>query len=125
VIESRSKHDVALDLDEALGPLQHHLRNLHVTRRGLVEGRGDHLRPHRPLEVRDLLRALVDEQHDEVDLRVVLHHRVGDGLEHHRLARARRRDDQPSLSAPSGDIRSMTRPVTSEPLISTRSLPSG
>jgi hypothetical protein len=66
--------------------------------RRLVEGGADDLALHRARHVGDLLRPLVDEQHDEVDLGVI----VGDGvrhvLQHHRLAGARRRDDQRALA---------------------------
>jgi hypothetical protein len=90
-------HDVVLVLDEALGLLDHHLRDLHVARRRLVEGRADDLALHGALHVRDLFGPLVDEQHDELGVGVVLRDRVGDLLEQHRLARARRRDDQAAL----------------------------
>ena len=41
---------------------------------------------------------LVDEQHDQVDLGVVLRDRLRDVLQQHRLAGARRRDDQAALA---------------------------
>jgi hypothetical protein len=49
-------HDVALVLHEALPLFDHHLGDLHVPLRRLVEGRGDDLALHRPLHVGDLLR---------------------------------------------------------------------
>ncbi len=52
----------------------------------------------RALHVGDFLRPLVDEQDDESDLGMIRRDRVGERLEDHRLARARRRDDQPALS---------------------------
>ena len=64
-------HHVLLVLDQPLRLLHHHLRHLHVAVGGLVEGGGDHLAVHGPLHVRDLLRPLVDEQHDEHDLGMV------------------------------------------------------
>jgi hypothetical protein len=90
-------HHVALVLDEALGLLDHHLGDLHVARRRLVEGRADDLALHGALHVRHLFGPLVDEQHDEVGVGVVGRDRVGDLLEEHRLARARRRHDQAAL----------------------------
>ena len=87
-----------LVLDQALGLLDHHLRDLHVALRRLVEGRRDDLALHRALHVGDLFRPLVDEQHDEVHLGVIGGDRVGDRLQQHRLAGARRRDDQPALA---------------------------
>ena len=65
--------------------------------RRLVERRGDDLALDRALHVGDLLGPLVDEQHDEVDLGVVGGDAVGDVLQQHRLAGARRRDDQAAL----------------------------
>jgi hypothetical protein len=59
-------------------------------------------RPHRALHVGDLFGPLVDEQHDEVDLGVVVHDGVGDVLQQHRLAGARRRDDQRALALADG-----------------------
>ena len=53
---------------------------------------------HRALHVGDFFRPLVDQQDDQEDLRVVLRHRLGDALQQHRLAGARRRDDQPALA---------------------------
>jgi hypothetical protein len=94
--------DVLLVLDEALGLLDHHLGHLHVALRRLVEGRADHLAAHRALHVGDLFGPLVDEQHDEVDLGVVLRDAVGDVLQQHRLARARRRDDEAALALADG-----------------------
>ena len=41
---------------------------------------------------------LVDEQHDERDLRMILGDRVRHLLQENRLAGARRRDDQPALA---------------------------
>src|SRR5215468_9855316 len=52
---------ILLVLDEALGFFDHHLGDLHVTLRGLVERRGDDLAPHGPLHVGDFFRPLVDE----------------------------------------------------------------
>ena len=89
---------VLLVLDQALGLLDHHLGDLHVAGGGLVEGRGDHLALHRALHVGDLFRALVDQQHDQHHLGVVLGHRVRDRLQQHGLAGARRRHDQRALA---------------------------
>ena len=66
--------------------------------RGLVEGRGDDLALHGARHVGDLLRALVDQQHDQVALGMVALDRAGDVLQDHRLAGARRRDDQRALA---------------------------
>jgi hypothetical protein len=90
--------DVAAHLDEPLDAVEHELGDLHVVLGGLVEGRGDDLALDRALHVGDLLGSLVDEQHDEVDVGVVGGDRVGELLEDRRLARLRRRDDEPALA---------------------------
>ena len=97
-MEFEQDHHVALVLDEALGLLDHHLRHLHVARGRLIEGRGDHLALDRALHVGDLFGPLVDQQHDQVALGVVLRDRVGDVLQQHRLAGARLRHDQRALA---------------------------
>src|SRR5262249_40556000 len=94
--------DVAPVLHQALRLLDDHLGDLHVTGGRLVEGRADDLAAHRPLHVGDLLGALVDEEHDEDDGGMVGGDAVGDVLEHHRLAGARRRDDEAALSLAHG-----------------------
>jgi hypothetical protein len=60
-------HDILLVLDQALGLLDHHLGDLDVALRRLVEGRGDDLALHRALHVGDFLRPLVDQQDDQED----------------------------------------------------------
>jgi hypothetical protein len=76
-------------LDQPLGFLDHHLRDLNVTRCRLVEGRRDHFALHRALHIGHFLRPLVDEQHDQVAFRMVGGNRMGNVLQQHRLARAR------------------------------------
>jgi len=85
-------------LDEALGLLDHHFGNLDVALRRLVEGRGNDLALHAALHVGHFLRPLVDEQDEEEDLRMVVGDRLGDVLQQHRLAGARRGDDQGALA---------------------------
>ena len=85
-------------LDQALGLLDHHLGDLDVAHRRLVEGRGDHLALHRALHVGDFLRPLVDQEHDQIAFRVIVRDRVGDVLQQHGLAGARRRHDQRALA---------------------------
>jgi hypothetical protein len=50
------------------------------------------------LEVGDFLGTLVDEQHDDLDVGVVLGDRLGHLLHQHGLARAGRGDDQHALA---------------------------
>ena len=64
-------HHVLLVLDQALGLLDHHLGDLHVALRRLVERRRDHLAVDRALHVGDFFRPLVDQQHDQVDLGMI------------------------------------------------------
>ena len=90
--------DVVAQLDEPLGPLDGQLGDRGVVVGGTVEGRVDDLALHRPLHVGDLFRTLVDEDDHQVALGVVLGDRVGDRLQHHRLAGLRRRDDQAALA---------------------------
>ena len=80
--------------------LDHHVGDLDVAGGGLVEGRGDDLGLHGPLHVRHLFRALVDEQHDEHHLGVVLGDGVRDVLQDHRLAGLGRRRDERPLALP-------------------------
>ncbi len=85
-------------LDEALGLLDHHFGDLDVARGRLVEGRGDDLALHRALHVGDFLRPLVDQQHDEIALRMIGGDALRDVLQQHGFAGARRRDDQRALA---------------------------
>ena len=89
--------DVTLVLHQALGLLDDHLGDLDVAGGWLIEGRGDDFAVDRALHVGHLFRALVDEQDDQVNLGVVGGDRVGDVLQQHGLAGARRRDDQGAL----------------------------
>jgi hypothetical protein len=80
------------------GLLDHHLGDLDVALRRLVERRRDDLALHRALHVGDLLGPLVDQQHDQVDLGWFFGDRLRQGLQQHRLAGARRRDDHAALA---------------------------
>src|SRR5436190_3450563 len=95
----QDEHVLAV-LDEALGLLEDHLGDLDVARGRFVEAARDDFgfALQVALEVGDLFGALVDEQHDEVDLGMVFEDGVGDLLEEDRLAGARRRDDEGALA---------------------------
>ena len=69
---------------------------------GLVEGARDHLALDAALHVRHFLGPLIDEQHDEEDLRVVGGDGVGDVLQQDGLARARRSHDEGALALAQG-----------------------
>jgi len=90
-------------LDDALGPLVDELGHPDVVLRRLVEGAGDDLDPLDLLaEVGDLLGPLVDEEDDDLDVGLVLHHRLGDLFKEGGLTRLGRGDDQPALAAADG-----------------------
>ena len=91
-------HHVALVLDQALGLLDHHVGHLHVALGRLVERRRHHLALHRALHVGDFLGALVDQQHDQHHLGVVLGDGVGDLLQQDGLAGLGRRGDERPLA---------------------------
>ena len=84
-------------LDEAFRLLDDHLGNLHVTRCRFVKSRRNDFAFDRALHVRDFFRPLVDQQHDQRDLGMVVGDRIRDRLQNHRLAGTRRRDDESSL----------------------------
>ena len=91
---------VGVELDEALGLLDHHLADLHVPAGRLVERRANDLgaRPlDRALHFGHFLGTLVDQEHDHVAFRMVLQNAVGDLLQEDGLAGARRGDDQAAL----------------------------
>ena len=89
---------VPLVLHQALGLFHDHFGHLDVALGRLVEGGTDHFGLDAALHVRHFLGPLVDEQHDEDDLRVVLGDAVGDVLEEHGLAGAGGGDDQAALA---------------------------
>jgi len=68
----------------------------------LVEGRGDNFAGHRALHFRHFLGALVDEQHEQNDVGVVLLDRMRDVLKHDRLTGLRRRHEQAPLALADG-----------------------
>ena len=82
-------------LNHALGLLDDHLGHLHVALGRFVEGGTDHLGGVAVADhVGDLLRSLVDEQNEEVHLRVVLDDRIGEVLHEHCLTGTRRSHDE-------------------------------
>ena len=85
-------------LNQALGLLDHHFSDLYVTRRWLVEGRGNHFAAHGALHLGYFFRALVDQQNDQVALGVVAGDVRGDVLQHQRLTGLGRRNQQTALA---------------------------
>ena len=98
MIEFEQDHHVAAVFHEPLRLFDHHLGDLDVARGRLIEGRGDDLALHRALHVGDFLGALVDQKHDQIAFRMIVRDRVGDVLQQHGLAGARRRHDQGALA---------------------------
>ena len=70
--------------------------------RRAIERRVDHLALHRPLHIGHLFGSFVHEDDHQVTLRVVGRDRVGDLLEHGRLARLGWRNDQTALTLADG-----------------------
>src|SRR3712207_4042620 len=96
-------HHVLAFLDEALDALEDELGHRDVVVGGLVEGRGDDLGLlHAALPVRDLLRALVGEHHEELGLGVVGGDRLRYLLQDRGLARLGRRDHHAALALSDG-----------------------
>ena len=90
--------DVLSRFDKTLGLFDDHIRHLHMPGRRLIKRRADDLGAgNSGDEVRHLLRPLVDEQHDESHLRVVLGDRVRHLLQEDRLAGPWRGHNQPAL----------------------------
>ena len=85
-------------LDQPLGLFDHHLGDLNVAHGRFVEGRRHDLAVHRALHVRHFFRPLVDQQHDQIAFRMIGGDRLGDVLQQHGLAGARRRDNQGALA---------------------------
>ncbi len=91
-------HHVTLVLDQALGLLDHHLGNLNMAGRRLVESRRNHFALYGALHVGNFFRPLVDQKYDQINLRVIGGDRLGDIFQNNRLAGARRRGNQRALS---------------------------
>ena len=85
-------------LDKALCLLDHHLGNLNVPCGLLIEGGGNDLTLYVASHVGNLLRALVDEQHEELDFRMVRRDRIGNLLHQDSLTCSGRCDDEGALS---------------------------
>lgn len=89
-------------LDHPLGLLEHHLGHLHVARGLLVEGRGDDLGLGVARHLGHLLGALVDEQHNQIDVGMVVGYGVDNRLHEHRLTRLGLGDNQRALPLADG-----------------------
>ena len=85
-------------LDQALGLLDHHFGDLDVTGGRLVEGGGDHFALHHPLHLGHFFRTLVNQQHDQLTIRVVVGDALGDVLQQHGLTGLGRCNDETALA---------------------------
>ena len=101
-MEFERDHHVALVFNEAFGFFDHHLCDLHVAGGGLVEGRRNDFAFHRALHVGDFFRTLVDQQHHQNNFRMIRGDGVGDVLQQHGFAGARRGHDEAALSLAKG-----------------------
>jgi hypothetical protein len=84
--------------DQPLGLLNYHFGDLHMAGGRFVEGAGDDLGAYRALHFRDFLGTLVDQQHDQVAVRMIGCDRLCQALQQHGLAGLRRRNDEPTLT---------------------------
>ncbi len=85
-------------LYETFGTLDGQLGQLSMVVSRAVESRCDDLAADSALEVSDLLGALVDQHHHEVNFGVIASDRVCDRLHDHRLASLWRRNDETALA---------------------------
>ncbi len=83
---------------QALGFFEYNVGHFYVAIGWLVEGRGHHFGFHRTGHVGYFLGPLVDEQNDEVHLRVVVGNGVGHVFEQEGLTGFRLRHNQSTLS---------------------------
>ena len=87
-------HHVLAVLHHAPSFFDNHFSHLHVPLGRLVKGGAHDLRSDTgALHIGHFLRPLVNEQDDEVGIRVILQHGVGKLLHEHRLAGPRRGHD--------------------------------
>ena len=91
-------HYVMAAFDHTFRLFEYHFGHLHMTRRLLVECRGDHLRLHMARHFGHLLGAFVDQQYDQIRFGVVIGNRIGDRLQQHRLTCFGLCHDQAALS---------------------------
>ena len=76
---------VVAAFNKPAGLIQHHIGNLDVAFCGFIEGGGNNLGLDASLHVRNFLRALINEEHNLIDLRVVIGNGVGNSLQEHGL----------------------------------------
>ena len=89
--------DVPADFDLPPGVLEEHFGDGDVPLVRQVEARGNHLSPAPVDQLAHLFGALVDQQQQELRLRMVERHALGQRLEHYGFACLRGRHDQRAL----------------------------
>ncbi len=87
------------EFDHALGAGDHEIGDLGVAFRGFIEGGGKHRKVDGFLEVGDFFWAFVEEEDDELDVRVVGLDRFGDLFEQDGFTAARWSDDEAALAS--------------------------
>ena len=85
-------------LHEPAGALEHHLRDIGVAFRGLIEARCDDLAVAPRDHLADFFGALIDEEHEQDGIGVIDGDAFGDRLQQHRLAGACGRHDERPLA---------------------------
>ena len=91
--------NILAGFDETLGALDRELSDARVTLDiAVVRARHDFRQRTRAPKIRHFFRTFVDEENDQLHLRMILDDRVGDVMQQRRLAGAGRRDNQTALS---------------------------
>jgi hypothetical protein len=90
---------VLAHLDQPPGSLENQSRDSKVIRARSIGGRGDDLALHRAPHMGHFLGTLVDEQNEEMDLRIELADGEANLLEEDGFSRLRRGDDEASLTS--------------------------
>ena len=88
--------------DKALGLLNNHLGDLHVTGWRFIKGTGNHFAAHRALHVGYFLRTLVDQQHNQTTFRIVAGNGLRNVLQQERLTGFGWRYNQTTLAFTDG-----------------------
>ena len=94
----QQNNHVTLVFDQALGLFDDHFGDLHVTACGFVKSRRNHFALDHALHLGHFFRTLVDQQHDQVAIRVITGNALRNVLQHQGLTGFRRRYDQTALA---------------------------
>ena len=91
-------HNICALLGQSLCPLNHHFRNVYVSIGWLIKGRTNHLALDGSCHIRNLLRPLINQKHDQMRLGIIGCDGIGNFLHQNRLSCPRRRNDQTPLT---------------------------